>query len=87
VVGVTSFKNSEEWQRRYAQHFVSLVNWTKKRDWIWKDEFLHRLRTVLSDAFKSKRSNDIQFLYEEIKAFIHSPAVIPNTQKKWTAHL
>ena len=49
-----------------------MVDFIKKH---WKEDFIARLKWVLEDAFKQKNCNSIKFLYWEIKAFIHSPAV------------
>lgn len=81
AVGVDDFKNSSDWQRRYARHFHSLVTWTKTREGIWKEEFAYRLKEVLADKYKVGKCNDIRYLYEEIKAFIRHP-VVPITNNK-----
>lgn len=68
-VGVSTFSESEQVQRNLAKHMMSLG------EKIGRDEFLHRLKSILSDPFKLKNSNKINYLYREIKSFIHSPVV------------
>jgi len=77
AVGIDEFKETQQRQRIYWKHFV---NWIKNN---WKQEFLNRLKWVLSDWFKAKNANSIAYLYHEIKSFIHSPVVTPvDTNKK-----
>lgn len=77
AVGIDEFKETQQRQRIYWKHFV---NWIKNN---WKQEFLNRLKWVLSDWFKAKNANSIAYLYHEIKSFIHSPVLTPvDTNKK-----
>lgn len=71
VIGVDEFTESHKWQRIYAKHFL---NWGIKNG---KEELTMRLNWVLSDPFKQKKSNSLIFLYNEVKAFIHTPVVEP----------
>jgi len=73
AVWVSAFKDTKE--RWYVTHCYNLM---KK---IWKDEFQHRLKTILQDEFKAKNANKLQYLYNEIKAFIHSPVIEPEVKK------
>ena len=73
AVWVTQFKDSKE--RWYVQHCYSLL---KK---IWREEFETRLKEILSDQFKAKNCNKLQYLYWELKSYIHSPVVEP--EQKW----
>lgn len=63
-IGVDDFVTSQKWQRIYGKHIFGLFQK------LGKDEFLRRLESILSDGFKRKRCNDLEFLYKEIKAFI-----------------
>ena len=74
AVWVTQFKDSKE--RWYVQHCYNLL---KK---IGREEFEIRLKEILSDQFKSKNCNKLQYLYWELKSYIHTP-VISNTPKVW----
>lgn len=74
LVWCTTFSESEQWQRNYAKHMLTL--WSK----IGKEEFMHRLEWILSDSFKLKNCNKLKYLYKEMKAYIHSPVVPQNTK-------
>lgn len=69
AVWLDDFKDSAKWQRIYASHLVKL------RDSIGIDEFKLRLRGILSDWFKRKNCTKLEFLWGEMKAFIHSPMI------------
>jgi len=69
AVWIDEFKESKQWQRNYWKHFVGYKNK------IWWEDFLFRLKWVLSDDFKQKNCNSIKYLYNEMKAYIHSPVV------------
>ena len=74
LVWCTTFSESEQWQRNYAKHMLTL--WSK----IGKEEFMRRLEWILSDSFKLKNCNKLKYLYKEMKAYIHSPVVPQNTK-------
>lgn len=69
VVWCTTFKESQQMQRRYWKFMFDLG---KK---IGLDEFNYRLKNILEDPFKAKNSNKLAYLYWEIKSYIHSPVV------------
>lgn len=69
AVWLTDFKDTQQWQRRYASHIIR-IKWE-----IWDDEFKHRLKSILQDEFKAKNCNKLKYLYWELKSFIHSPVV------------
>jgi hypothetical protein len=58
-------------QRIYGEHFFNFVKSNGK------EEFVKRLNEVLKDSFKARNSNSIVYLYKEVKAYIHSPAITP----------
>ena len=64
TMGIDDFKESQKQQRYTAKHIGSLG--AK----IGKEEFAKRFSGVLSEPFKRKNCNSIQFLYREIKAFM-----------------
>ena len=68
-VWVDQFKETQKWQRIYVKHIIS---YTEK---IGKEDFIFRLKWVLQDEFKAKNCNSIKYLYNEIKAYIHSPLI------------
>ena len=76
TVWCDDFTESQQWQRRYWKHFLNL--WAK----IWNDEFWKRLQWILSDKFKSKNCNNLKYLYDQMKSYIHSP-IISNAPKVW----
>jgi len=57
-----TFKESNQLQRRYAQHLVVLYNK------IGKEEFRRRLDVILNDNFKFKNSNSLKYLHGELKS-------------------
>ena len=73
AVGLDSFKDKKE--RWYVTHCYNLL---KK---IWRDEFQERLKVILSDPFKAKNCNKLEYLYWELKSFIHSPVIEPISSK------
>lgn len=75
-VGVSDFKESQKMQRILWKHIYNLF--LK----IGKDEFALRLKLILQDSFKAKNSNSLNYLYKELKAFIHSPVVPTVSGKK-----
>lgn len=72
AVWVDEFTETQKWQRVYAKHFL---NWWVKNG---REELILRLKSILEDPYKQKRSNSIAFLYNEVKAYIHSPVVQTN---------
>ena len=64
VVNCNEFRESQAWQRRWASHIVSL------RSKIGNSEFKSRLVTILSDDFKKKNCNSLEYVYRELKSFI-----------------
>lgn len=59
-----TFKETEKIQRGYWNHILTLL-WK-----IGKEEFMERLKWILSDPFKRKNSNSIKYLYGELKSYI-----------------
>lgn len=74
TVWVTDFKESVALQRRYAKHIFNL------KEKIGKEDLKIRLQEILSDSFKSKNCNKLEYLYWELKSYIHSP-IIPVSWK------
>ena len=68
-VWIDTFKETVKLQRQYWKH---IVNYWKKQG---KEDFIERLKWILSDDFKAKNCNSIKYLYNEIKAYIHSPVI------------
>lgn len=66
-VQIDDFKNTAEWQRRYAKNCMALAK--KLNENYPPGEFFRRLDVLLQDKFISKQLNDIKKLYEEIKGF------------------
>lgn len=73
-VWIDEFKESAKWQRIYWKHFCNYI-WKN-----WKEDFINRLKWVISDDFKASNSNSIKYLYNEVKAFIYAPII--ETEKK-----
>ena len=69
AVWIDEFKETKKRQRVYGKHFVWYIN---KQ---WKEDFVERLKWVLSDDFKSKNCNSIKYLYNEVKAYIYNPVL------------
>lgn len=69
AVWIDEFKESKKWQRVYGKHFVNYIN---KQ---WKEGFIERLKGVLADDFKANNCNSIKYLYNEVKAYRHTPIV------------
>lgn len=67
TVWVDQFKETVKMQRQYWNHIVNFVN---KH---WKEDFIQRLKGILSDEFKANNCNSIKYLYNEIKSYRHSP--------------
>lgn len=76
AVWVTDFKESIQWQRRYAKNIFDL--WSS----IWREEFIDRLKAILSDKFKAQNCNKLAYLYGELKSYIHSPIVSTENERK-----
>lgn len=57
-------------ERNIAHHCVGLL---KK---IGKDEFVHRLESLLADSFHRKNCNKIRYVYNNIKGFIEPQSTI-----------
>jgi len=57
------FANTQFDQRIFAKHLIGLISK------IGRVEFSRRLDALTKDGFKSKRINDIKFIYYEVKAF------------------
>jgi hypothetical protein len=68
-IWIDDFKEPQKWQRIFWKQCITLI----KR--IWKQEFIRRFKLVLEDNFKIKNCNSINYLYKEIKSFMHSPLV------------
>lgn len=75
IIWVSDFKESQKMQRIFWKHILNL--WKK----IWKEEFQKRLKNILENDFKAKNCNSLNFLYKEIKAFIHSPILQTKQQE------
>lgn len=71
ATGRDDFKESQQWQRRYALHFLNLV---KK---IGVEEFKNRFTNIFSDSFKSKNCNSLKYLYSEMKSAQTSEGLKP----------
>lgn len=56
-VGCTEFTETKKMQRFTASHIVKLYKSMAK------EEFMERLKDILSDPFKRKNSNSIKYLY------------------------
>lgn len=72
-VGVDKFKDYKEW----TEAWLALKLYEK----LWEEEFLKRLKWVLSDQFKAKNCNKLEYLRREIESFIHSPII--NQSPPW----
>lgn len=72
-VGVDKFKDYKEW----TEAWLTLKLYEK----LWEEEFLKRLKWVLSDQFKAKNCNKLEYLRREIESFIHSPII--NQSPPW----
>lgn len=59
-----TFKEAKKIQRWFWKHMLALLSK------IGKEEFMERLKWVLSDPFKRKNSNSIKYLYGELKSYI-----------------
>lgn len=75
-VGLDQFKETQKMQRRYGLHFFSLL------EKIGKDKFQERLELILANDFKQKNCNSLEYLYGEMKSFIHSPKVKTKSKKE-----
>lgn len=75
AVGVETFKESNQQQRNITKHVVNLS------EKIGKEEFKERLKGILSDEFKAKNCNSINYLYRELKSYIVAP-IVPTESKK-----
>lgn len=62
LFGLSDFKESQQWQRIYAKHLVSL---TVK---LGQAEFMRRVDVFAADSFKMKNCNSLKYLYEQIKS-------------------
>lgn len=62
-IGIDDFADSQKWQRIYGKHCFNLM---RK---IGKDEFVMRLDNLLVDEFRSKRMNEIRYVYEQLKGY------------------
>lgn len=62
-IGIDAFADSK-YERNIAKHCVNLMHK------IGKNEFVHRLDSILADSFKRKRANEIVYIYNQIKAYI-----------------
>jgi hypothetical protein len=76
TIWIDEFKEPIAKQRQYANHIVKLV------EKIWKEEFIWRLKGVLSDSFKKKNCNSIAYLYRELKSYIHEEKSLVPTEDK-----
>ena len=63
-LGLEDFSDSQKWGRIYARHCLGLI------EKLGKDEFLHRLDSILADSFKRKNCNSIRYLYGQLKGFM-----------------
>ena len=75
TVWVDDFKEPEKRKRQIAKHIVQL------HERIGSEDFKERLKAILSDSFKAKNCNSLNYLYSEIKSYIHSPVVEQNYSK------
>lgn len=83
--GVQDFKESQQQQRRYANHFLNLLKGTKERAPVLPEEMRRRVEIIVSDSFKGKNCNSIRYLYGEVKGFIvesrSEPRIITGIKK------
>ncbi len=79
AVGVSRFKDINEWTEWWRME--------KLAEKLGKEEFLHRMQSILEDDFKAKNCNRLSYLRKEIECFIHSPKVPKKSSKfsTWTA--
>jgi hypothetical protein len=76
AIGIDDFKESKPVQRQFWNHIVKL------RDKIGNDDLKIRIVGIVSDNFKRKNCNSIQYLYRELKSYIHEDAgMIPKAPK------
>ena len=61
-VWVEKFKDFSEWQEAWRMEKLIIK--------LGKDEFIKRMKTILSDDFKKKNCNKLSFLRKEIESFI-----------------
>ena len=76
AIGIDDFKESKPAQRQFGNHIVKL------RDKIWNEDLKHRIVGIVSDSFKRKNCNSIQYLYRELKSFVKEDEwLIPKAPK------
>jgi len=64
AIGIDDFKESKPIQRQFGNHIVKL------RDKIGNEDLKNRIVGIVSDAFKRKNCNSIQYLYRELKSYV-----------------
>lgn len=76
AIGIDDFKESKPIQRQFWNHIVKL------RDKIWNEDLKNRIVGIVSDWFKRKNCNSIQYLYRELKSYVKEDAgFIPKAPK------